>query len=133
MDMAGKRGSWSAKTPTEAQIIRALARTRHAVDPRTGSIIFVGGAKSGNKDPFSGAFLAGIEERSELVRRLRLIEPRDRMLLFLWYVEGLPVTTIAQRLGISRVHCYRLRKRAFQQMTTLGVPDASTPFTKSAV
>ena len=131
--MAGKKGSGSAKTPTEAQIIRALAHTRQAVDPRTGSIIFLSGAKSGNKDPFSGAFLAGIEERSELVRRLRLIEPRERLLLFLWYVEGLPVTTIAERLGISRVHCYRLRKRAFEQMTKPDVPDASTPVTKSAV
>lgn len=131
--MAGKKTSGSAKTPTEAEIIRALARTRHAVDPRTGSIIFVSGAKSGNKDPFGGVFLAGIEERSELVRRLRLIEPRDRKLLFLWYVEGLPVTTIAKRLGISRVHCYRLRKRALQQMTTPDVPDASTPVTKPAV
>ena len=119
-------------TPSEAEIVRALSRVRREVDPRTGSIIFLGGTRSSHTDPYPPAFLSGIEERSELVRRLRLIEPRERLLLFLWYVEGLPVAAIAQRLGISRVHCYRLRKHALRQMTTGEIPEA-TAGTKTAI
>lgn len=102
---------------TESHIVRALTTFQDTVDPRSGSIMFLVGSRSGPRDPFHPAFLRGVDDRAELVKRLRLIEPRERLLLFLWYVAGWPVPSIAAHLGISRVHCYRLRNRALGRMT----------------
>ncbi len=76
----------------------------------------LGGARDPEEEPFGPGFLTRFEERTEVDRLLQDLDPRDRQLLTLWYVEGHPVTTIARRLGISRVHCYRLRDRALRQM-----------------
>jgi DNA-directed RNA polymerase specialized sigma24 family protein len=108
-------------------VIRALLRYREVVDPRTGSILFLGGGRRYRSDPFHPGFLAGMEERAELVRRLRRIEPRDRLLLFLWYVDGLPVTEIAQRMGISRMQCYRRRDRALKAIMVDGTHAGEPP------
>lgn len=77
------------------------------------------------RDAFHPGLVAGLEERAELAARLRRIGPRERLLLFLWYAEEQPVTAIAQRLGVSRVHCYRLRDRALREMTDGGAPRAA--------
>jgi DNA-directed RNA polymerase specialized sigma24 family protein len=99
------------------EVIRALTRLRDVLNPRSRSILFVGATNGAERDPFHPAFLVSIEARAELVRRLRLLQPRDRLLLFLWYVEGWPPTEVARHLGISRVHCYRLRNRALARLT----------------
>jgi DNA-directed RNA polymerase specialized sigma24 family protein len=78
--------------------------------------MFVGGTPPRSRDPFHPGVIAGLEERAELARRLRRISDRDRLLVFLWYVEGWPVPDIAAHLGISRVHCYRVRDRALGAM-----------------
>ena len=97
-----------------ADVVRALRRFGDFVDPKTGSILFLGGTRRRGGDPFHPAFLTGVEERTELARRLQRLAPRERLLLFLWYVEGWPAARIAERLEISRVHCYRLRNRALR-------------------
>ena len=99
-------------------VIQAFERCRDFEEPRSGSIVhrISSSSKERSRDPFHPSLLAGLEERAELADRLRRIGPRERRLLFLWYVEGRPVTAIAKTLGISRVHCYRLRDRAFQAM-----------------
>jgi DNA-directed RNA polymerase specialized sigma24 family protein len=101
-----------------SDVIRAFGRCRDLDEPRSGSIVHrissTGGDRSG--DPFHPWLLAGLEERAELADRLRRVGPRERRLLFLWYAEGQPVSAIAKTLGISRVHCYRLRDRAIQAM-----------------
>lgn len=98
-------------------VIRALARYREVFDPRTGSIVVTGQRGGYAGDGFRPGFVAGIEERAELVRRLRRLKSRERTLLYLWYVEGRPVVDIARRLSVSRMHCYRLAKRALFEMT----------------
>ena len=104
------------RRPTD--VIRALGRCRDFEEPRSGWIVHRIASSGGDRsrDPFHPWLLAGLEERAELADRLHRIGPRERRLLFLWYVEGQPVTAIAKTLGISRVHCYRLRDQAFKAM-----------------
>ncbi len=102
-----------------ASVIRALEGYHGAFAPRSGSLMLV--SPTGRRavtDGYGYAFLRHVEEHEELVRRLRLLEPRERLLLLLWYAEGWAVTDIAARLQISRVHCYRLRDRALDRLTT---------------
>jgi DNA-directed RNA polymerase specialized sigma24 family protein len=68
------------------------------------------------RGPFRPGFLDGLETRAELNRLLTHLDERARLLLLLWFVHERPVTAIAKRLRISRMHCYRLRDRALQQM-----------------
>lgn len=101
-----------------SEVVRTLVRYRDIFDPRTGSIIVLTGATAApGRDPFRGGFIAGIEERAELLRRLGHLDHRKRLLLFLWYVTSLPVTQIARRIHVSRMHCYRLRNQALEEMT----------------
>lgn len=66
--------------------------------------------------PFRAGFLATIDERTELTHLLAGLDQRERELLLHWFVEDRPVAWIAKRLGISRVHCYRVRNRALRSM-----------------
>jgi DNA-directed RNA polymerase specialized sigma24 family protein len=102
--------------PGRSDLVRALARYGDEAGPRTGSVMFVSGAPPRSHDPFHPGVIAGLEERAELARRLRRLSDRDRLLVFLWYVEGWRVPEIADHLGISRVHCYRVRDRALGAM-----------------
>lgn len=110
--LADKRVRFSDRS----DLIRALARYGDEAGPRTGSLMFVGGAPPRSHDPFHPGVIAGLEERAELARRLRRLDDRDRLLVFLWYVRGWSVPNIAAHLGISRVHCYRVRDRALRAM-----------------
>jgi DNA-directed RNA polymerase specialized sigma24 family protein len=69
-----------------------------------------------HRGPFRPGFLDGLETRTELNRLLAHLDERARQLLLLWFVHERPVTVIADMLRISRMHCYRLRDRALQQM-----------------
>jgi len=105
-------------------VARALARLGQEFEPRTGSILFAGGqARRTESEPFGPGFLSWMENRGELIRRLRQLDQRDRLLLFLWYVQAWPPYRVAERLGISRVHCYRLRNRALRALAGSSNPD----------
>jgi DNA-directed RNA polymerase specialized sigma24 family protein len=105
------------------EIVRALRRYRDCYDPASTSIMAAGsGGRDPHRDPFGRGFVAHFEERSELLRRLARLDERSRSLLVLWHVAGHPVAHIARALQISRVHCYRLEKRALEVM--LGEQDA---------
>jgi Sigma-70, region 4 len=67
-------------------------------------------------EPFQPGFLATIGVRAELARMFRALDDRSRRLLVLWFIEDRPVSAIAERLGVSRVHCYRLRDKALRAM-----------------
>jgi DNA-directed RNA polymerase specialized sigma24 family protein len=103
---------------TTGDVIHALIRYEDVFDPRSGSLLI---ARSGGDtfadEPFRGDLLTRIEERAELRRRLGALDARERELLCLWYVASWPVVRIARQIGVSRVHCYRLRNRALREMT----------------
>ncbi len=80
-------------------------------------MLFAGGKPRGDDtDPFLPGFLSDLDERLELTRRLKRLPDRERLLLFLWYIEGAPVTSISGTLGLSRAHCYRLRNQALRTL-----------------
>jgi DNA-directed RNA polymerase specialized sigma24 family protein len=101
-----------------ADVVHALLRYEDVFDPKSGSILVANGNRAGfDGEPFRGNLLMKVEERAELRRRLARLDERERELLCLWYIASWPAVKIARRLGISRVHCYRLRKRALDAMT----------------
>lgn len=99
-----------------ADIVRALERLRDFTAPRSVSLMTLGGGSDPHAEPFRAGFLSTMDERHEVLRRLQRLDERARLLLLLWHVEGTPVTKIAARLGISRVHCYRVRRTALDAM-----------------
>jgi RNA polymerase sigma factor (sigma-70 family) len=108
---------------TASDVLRALEHFDDAIEPRTGSLLSVGGGSRPHREIYGNGFLHRVEEHDELVRRMRRLPPRERLLLVLWYSHGWPVVEIAARLQISRVHCYRLRNRALA--TLIGPLDPS--------
>ncbi len=71
-----------------------------------------------NRDLIGGRTAARLGEREELAAGFNLLSPRDRLLLFLWYVEEWPVAKIAEHIGLSRKHCYRIRDRSLQTLSS---------------
>lgn len=101
-----------------SEVIRALIFFRDVFDPASGSVMQLGSHSDPiGRDPFRAGFLARIEEREELIRRLRRLDPRKRQIVCLWYMADLSAVDIARRVGVSRMHCYRLRGRALAELT----------------
>jgi RNA polymerase sigma-B factor len=44
------------------------------------------------------------------------LDPRQRQIMLLRFVEQLPQTEVAKRLGISQMHVSRLQRAALDQM-----------------
>ena len=106
-------------------VIRALVTYTDWWQPSSSSVLQVGGARrSGNEqgDGLRSGLLDTLDERTELCRRAQTLEPRDRSLLFLWYVRQLPVDEIASELRISRRQCFRRRSAAVHAIVALGEP-----------
>lgn len=93
--------------------------------PMTGSILQVGTARraKGLSDGLRPGLLETLDERAELCRRVWRLGERDRVLLFLWYVQQLDVEDITQALGISRRHFFRLRAQAIRAIVKMGEPE----------
>lgn len=80
----------------------------------------------GDEDDGSGAMvdylgredeeMQRLAERSVLERALSELTPRERSILYLYFVEELPQTEIAGRLGISQMHVSRLQRQAITRM-----------------
>lgn len=103
---------------TPAGVISMLQRYRDVFEPKTTSLLLVSRQPfDPSQGPFRSGFIARLDEREELRRRMaeRLAE-RERKLLFLWYVVELRPGEIARRIHVSRVHCYRLRKDALSAL-----------------
>jgi DNA-directed RNA polymerase specialized sigma24 family protein len=99
-----------------AEVIRCLITYTDWWQPATSSIYQVGAAGRDRNLPegFRPGLLDHLSERAELVRRMKVIQERDRSLLVLWYLEQLPVEDIAKRLRISRRQCFRRRANAIR-------------------
>jgi DNA-directed RNA polymerase specialized sigma24 family protein len=115
-----RRGGSRGMFRTKQQLMTALERIDEGGGPSSGSLISIDGSKHDpDRDPFRRGFLTALEVRTELMTLMRGLDERSQRLLLLWFVHGRPVGDIAAELGISRVHCYRLRNRALDDM--LGV------------
>lgn len=102
---------------TATDITTSLMRSQGFLDPKTTSLMLPGrGEYNVSAEPFRAGFMDRLEERAVLTRLLRLLDERSCRLMLHWYVEQRPVTEIARRLRVSRVHCYRLRNKALSRM-----------------
>jgi DNA-directed RNA polymerase specialized sigma subunit len=98
-------------------VVKALEAFRDHYDPRSGSVmIATTKATDIDADPFRRGFIETLDVRSELLRKLAVLDERTRAVVLLWYVKDLPVAKICETLTISRSHCYRLRDRALATM-----------------
>lgn len=98
---------------------RALRHYTDAVQVRSSSIMSTGGTGGGDRFPFHPSLLDGVEERAELGRRMRWLEPEERAVLVGWYVEALSASALARRLGRSVRHVYRLRRNAIDYLVSM--------------
>ena len=57
-----------------------------------------------------------VEARELLERMMAHLTPRERQVLALRYVDELPQTEVAKRLGISQMHVSRLQRAAIEQL-----------------
>lgn len=102
---------------TVAAVVRALKTFRDFYHPKSSSILLVSNeSPDPDADPFRRGFLASLEERTELLKRLAALDERERAVVMLWYVADLPVREICAKLSLSRSHCYRIRNKALQAM-----------------
>ena len=111
---------------TPSEVIRALLRYTDWWQPTSTSVAIVGSARRGRDfgDGIPKGLLATLDERTELCRRMRLVEDRDRRLLFLWYVKQLIAKDIAKELRLSRRQVFRRRASAVRLIVDLG-PDGN--------
>jgi DNA-directed RNA polymerase specialized sigma24 family protein len=106
-----------------ASVERALARYTDPLQPRSGSISTVPTVKPGGRFPFHPALLDGLEERTELRRRMLWLQVEEAVVLVRWYVEGARPEAIARDLGRSVRHVYRYRVAAIERLVALGTAD----------
>jgi hypothetical protein len=100
------------------EVVRALVTFTDWWQPLTSSVLQVGGARraSGFGDGIRDGLFDTIGERSELSRRVKELDERDRRILFLWYLGELPAHEVAKEVGISRRHCFRRRAAALRAL-----------------
>ena len=113
------RGSRAGRYLRDADaVIRALARFNDPTAARSTSLMMVPRHQRRHTgDAYGFASLSWLEEHTELVTRLRRLPRREREMLLFCYTEDRSVAEVAELLGISRVHGYRLRRRALERMT----------------
>lgn len=63
------------------------------------------------------------EDRAVLEPGMRILDPRERMILNLRFYEGLTQSQIAQQVGISQMHVSRLIRRALEKVRAEIAPE----------
>lgn len=108
-----------------SQVIRCLLTYTDWWQPSSASFIQVGAARrsTAESDGLRAGLLETLDERTELCRRVALLDDRLRRVLFLWYLAQLPVSQIARETGVSARQCQRLRARAVEQVVEVGRKD----------
>jgi DNA-directed RNA polymerase specialized sigma24 family protein len=101
---------------TRQQLIDTLARIEDVPVPGSISLVSIGQPRREPSEPFRPGFLASFERRNEILELLRGLDERSQRLLLLWFALDRPPAEVASTLGISRVHCYRLRNKALDEM-----------------
>lgn len=109
-----------------ASVIRCLVTYSDAWQPLTASTLrtCVTAKRKGFPETVPRS-INTLDERTELCRRISLIDQRDRYLLFLWYVQQLSAADVAKSVGISRRQCFRRRANAIRRLVELAEPRAT--------
>jgi RNA polymerase sigma-B factor len=66
----------------------------------------------GREDPE----LALLEDKTNLERALRALDPRERVILYLRFYENVSQAEVAKRFGVSQMHVSRLQARALEKL-----------------
>ena len=105
---------------TSSEVIRCLVTYTDWCQLSSGSVTKLPprGRKT-HSDGLRAGLLDGLDERTELMRRMHTLGDHDRTLLFLWYVRQLHVDDIASAIGISRRQCFRRRANAINALVQL--------------
>jgi DNA-directed RNA polymerase specialized sigma subunit len=110
---------------TPESVIRCLITYTDWYQPSTTSVLVVGTARRDRSvsDGFRDGLLESLDERTELGRRVRSLSPREREVLYLWYVRQLDVGAIARAARVSRRQCFRLRAKAVRKIVEMAQLD----------
>jgi len=101
------------------------------LQPSTSSVLrFSGVGRRDCGDGLRPQVVDDLDIRSELTRRMSLLDPQDRHVLFLWYVRGLHVDDISKELGLSRRQCFRRRAGSVRALIQLGRDSMEPPETR---
>ena len=101
------------------EIIHILKTLNDFYCLKSGSIICPKREKVVYREPFKGGFLGSVDRRTEVVKRLKKLETRQREILLFYYTFSKPVGFIASRCRISIRHFYRLKKEALEDMVNM--------------
>lgn len=94
------------------QVLRERHRTLESIAPATD----VDSVPSGDEDPL--AALVSAERANEVRRALAALEPADRELIRMSYVDGDSAEAIAARLGLTAVNVRVRRHRILRRLAT---------------
>jgi DNA-directed RNA polymerase specialized sigma24 family protein len=109
---------------SENEVVRCLVTYTDWWQLVSTSVLSLGPRSRGfSSDGIRPGLVETLEERMELSRRMAELPPRERGVLFLWYVGQLSATQVARGVGISRRHCFRVRARALRRIVELGRPE----------
>ena len=75
-----------------------------------------GGQEVGDRLGMEDSNLERVEMKEILEQAMRHLTPRERQIVALRFIEQLPQTEVAKRLGISQMHVSRLQRAAVDQM-----------------
>lgn len=103
---------------TPGEVIKTLKTLNDYYCLKSNFIIYPKSNKTDIKDrePFCPGFLDGIEIRKELLKRLDKLDEKEKTTLLLFYTFYKPIAYIEHRLHLSSRHCYRIKKKAIENI-----------------
>jgi DNA-directed RNA polymerase specialized sigma subunit len=106
-------------------VIRSLLTYTDWWQPTTASVMKTSSTRRRGERPdgFREGLLDTLDERSELCRRMALLDERERGVLFLWYVAQKTVAEISREVKVSRRQCFRLRAGSIRKLVQFGEPE----------
>jgi DNA-directed RNA polymerase specialized sigma subunit len=106
---------------SEAGVVRCLLTYTDWWQLISASVLQTGGRnRRFADDGFHPGLVETLDERMEMCRRMTELTPKERDVLFFWYVSQLPAHEIARLVKISRRQCFRIRSKAVRRIVEQG-------------